>query len=240
VLSFYIGKDEVTQEQWRKVAGLPKVFMDLRLDPSYFKGDNLPVEQVSYWEVREFCTRLSRLTGKTYRLPSEAEWEYACRAGTTEAFAGNLDAMAWHKSNSGSKPHSVGQNQSNRFGLFDMSGNVWEWCEDVWHDSYGGEHGKPPIDGLVWLTGGDLSLRVVRGGGWNTVGYGCRSAYRGKLAPNVIGNGIGFRVVSVKTLHGQNSGKGIAGNVQGESSASSGEAVDSLQKSAGAAPLFAW
>ena len=195
VPSFYIGKTEVTQAQWRKVAELPKVFMDLRHDPSYFKGDDLPVETVSYWEAREFCTRLSRLTGKTYRLPSEAEWEYACRAGTTGAYAGDLDAMAWYSGNAGSKTHPVGRKQPNRFDLYDMHGNVWEWCEDVWHNRYGGQHGAPPSDGSAWLSGGDSSYRVLRGGSLINDGDYCRSAYRNYNQPGDRSVVIGFRVV---------------------------------------------
>ncbi|MDX2042917.1 MAG: bifunctional serine/threonine-protein kinase/formylglycine-generating enzyme family protein [Acidobacteriota bacterium] len=208
VPSFYIGKTEVTQAQWRKVAELPKVFMDLSHDPSHFKGDDLPVELVSYWEAREFCTRLSRLVGRTYRLPSEAEWEYACRAGTTGAYAGNLDAMTWYFGTAGAKTHPVGQKQPNRFGLYDMYGNVWEWCEDVWHDSYGGQHGDPPADGNAWLTGGEQQYRVLRGGTWGSIDRGLRSAAR-------LRNGLGSRSIfvgvrvalSASTLHVPNSGK---------------------------------
>jgi formylglycine-generating enzyme required for sulfatase activity len=174
VPSFYIGKHEVTHAQWRMVAGLPKVFVDLDPDPAHFKGDDLPVERVSYWEAREFCTRLSRLTGKTCRLPSEAEWEYACRAGTTGAYAGNLDAMAWYSNNSGGGTHPVGQKQPNAFGLYDMRGNVWEWCEDVWHSDYN----RAPTDGSAWLSGEDSSSRTLRGGSWYVDSWVGRFAVR--------------------------------------------------------------
>ncbi|MGH9427514.1 MAG: formylglycine-generating enzyme family protein, partial [Terriglobia bacterium] len=124
VISYSIlSKYEVTQSQWRAVATkLLKVKIDLNPDPSNFKDDNLPVEQVSWEEAIEFCERLSKATGKTYRLPTEAEWEYACRAGTKGPYAGSLDSMAWYSSNSDSKTHPIGQKQPNGFGLYDMHG----------------------------------------------------------------------------------------------------------------------
>src|SRR5262249_42875910 len=108
VSSFYMGKYEVTQKQWRKVASLPKVKIDLPIDPSLTKGDNLPVESISWLEAVEFCERLSKATRKKYRLPTEAEWEYAARAGTTGAYAGNLDEMGWYGNSSGNRTHRVG------------------------------------------------------------------------------------------------------------------------------------
>lgn len=153
VPGFYIGKYEVTQAQWRAVMGN---------NPSSFKGDNRPVENVSWNDAQEFCRKLSQMTGKTYRLPSEAEWEYAARAGTTGPYAGNLDAMGWYEKNSGGKTQPVGQKQANAWGLFDMHGNVWEWCEDFWHANYNGA----PTDGSAWLSGGDSRYRVLRGGSW--------------------------------------------------------------------------
>ncbi|MFN0108044.1 MAG: SUMF1/EgtB/PvdO family nonheme iron enzyme [Blastocatellia bacterium] len=182
VSAFSIGKTEVTQAQWKAVMG--------GANPSNSKGDELPVESISWNDAKEFCQRLSSMTGKIYRLPSEAEWEYACRAGTTGAYAGDLDAMAWYSNNADSKTHPVGQKQANRFGLFDMHGNVWEWCEDVWHDSYGGQHGNPPSDGSAWLSGGDSSFRAL----WGGIRY-VRSASRDRDAPGDRGIDSGVRVV---------------------------------------------
>jgi formylglycine-generating enzyme required for sulfatase activity len=162
VSSFYMSKYEVTQEQWRAVASLPKVNMDLNVAPSSFKGDNLPVERVSWEDVIEFCARLSKETGKTYRLPTEAEWEYACRAGTTGAYAGDLNSMAWYKGTSDSTTHLVGTKLSNKFGLYDMHGNVWEWCQDWYSESY---YAQSPIVNPMGPTTG--SYRVGRGGGWD-------------------------------------------------------------------------
>jgi formylglycine-generating enzyme required for sulfatase activity len=183
VSGFYIGKYPITQAQWKAAMGN---------NPSYFKGDlALPVEHVSWNDAKQFCEKLSKITGKKYRLPSEAEWEYSCRAGTVEDYAGDLDAMAWYRDNSGSRIHPVGQKQPNAFGLYDMHGNIWEWCEDVWHDNYYGA----PTDGSAWLSGGDSTNRVVRGGSWYYDGVGCRSAYRGFNPPIARISIIGFRIV---------------------------------------------
>lgn len=182
VPAFYIGKFQVTQAQWKAVMGS---------DPSHFKGDDLPVESVSWEEAKQFCQKLQQLTKKAYRLPSEAEWEMACRAGTTGDYAGNLDEMAWYSKNSGSKTHPVGKKKPNAFGLYDMHGNVWEWCEDVWHDDYKGA----PTDGSAWLSGGDSSRRVVRGGSWSIINGNCRSALRDGFAPGFHVSLIGVRVV---------------------------------------------
>ena len=152
VPGFYMSKYEVTQAQWRAVMGT---------NPSNFKGDNLPVENVSWNDAAKFCRKLSQMTGREYRLPSEAEWEYACRAGTTGEDAGNPDAMAWHDANTRSQTHPVGQKQANAFGLYDMHGNVWEWCLDYLHVHYKGA----PVDGSAWLSKEDkIGQRIVRGG----------------------------------------------------------------------------
>ena len=205
VPSFYIGKYQITQAQWEAVMGA---------NPSYFKGDHAsPVENISGNDAKKFCEKLSKMAGKAYRLPSEAEWEYACRAGTTGDYAGDLDAMAWYDKNSGGKTHPVGQKRPNAFGLYDMHGNVWEWCEDYWKDNYN----DAPTDGSSWSIEMDFSLfrynRVIRGGSCNLNKDSCRSASRGVAGlsnhtPFVIidpsGNAnycIGVRVVvSARTL----------------------------------------
>ncbi len=203
---FYIGKFTVTQSQWRAVAALPKIEIELEPNPSHFKGDNRPVEQVNWSEAREFCARLANHTGRLYRLPSEAEWEYACRAGTTTPFAFGetitnkvVNYYSENPYGNGPKEKSRGETievgslgVANDFGLFDMHGNVWEWCEDHRHDSYQ----DAPTDGSAWLSGKDLSSRrVVRGGSWNLNGNVCRSAFRNGLEPGIRNNAFGFRVV---------------------------------------------
>ena len=155
-----MSKYPITQEQWRSVAGLPQVKRELKLDPSRFKGDILPVEQVSWLDALEFCRRLSNQAGREYRLPSESEWEYACRAGTTTPFHygetittelvnynGEYPYCDAPKGENRKKTTPVGQFPANAFGLYDMHGNVWEWCADDWHDSYEGA----PKDGSVWI-----------------------------------------------------------------------------------------
>ncbi|MEG4442781.1 bifunctional serine/threonine-protein kinase/formylglycine-generating enzyme family protein [Microcoleus sp. AT9_B5] len=177
VTSFFMGKYEVTQEQWEAVMGN---------NPSYFKGGKLPVEQVSWNDAVQFCQKLSQKTGKNYRLPSEAEWEYACRAGTTTPFyfgetitpdLVNYDGRdpygAASKGLYRAKTTDVGSFPPNAFGLYDMHGNVLEWCSDRYHSNYNGA----PTDGTSWETGTD-GRRVQRGGSWSNNAVSCRSAYR--------------------------------------------------------------
>ena len=186
--AFYMGKYEVTQAQWQAVMGS---------NPSNFKdcGGNCPVENVSWDDAQNFINKLNaRGDGFSYRLPTEAEWEYACRAGTTGDYAGDLDAMAWYEKNSGSKNHAVGTKLPNAFGLFDMHGNVWEWCQDWYHNSYNGA----PTDGSAWLSGREQTSRVLRGGSSGDVGGNLRSADRSDDAPDDRVGGIGFRVVAVR------------------------------------------
>lgn len=189
VPSFYLGKYEVTQAQWKAVAKLSKGNLDP--DPSHFEGDDLPVEQVSWDDAMEFCARLSKATGRTYRLPTEAEWEYACRAATTtpsafgEGFTKELMGF-------------MGQNPvgatgiANGFGLYDMHANVQEWCLDVWHDDYNGA----PTDGSAWQTGPKPIGRVMRGGSHGTRSDS-RSASREPTSPARWNSDVGFRVVAV-------------------------------------------
>jgi formylglycine-generating enzyme required for sulfatase activity len=160
-------------------------------NPSSFKGDNLPVENVSWNDAQEFIRKLNQADSKyQYRLPTEAEWEYACRAGTTGDYAGNLDAMAWYSSNAGSSTHPVGQKQANKWGLYDMHGNVWEWCQD-WYDSdyYRQSPGADPTG----PTAG--SYRVFRGGEWSSNADNCRAAYRYDNSPGYRIYFRGFRLL---------------------------------------------
>ncbi len=205
VNAFLMGKYSVTQTQWQAVAKLPKVNTDLQPDPSNFKGANYPVEQVSWHEATEFCDRLSKQIGRDYRLPSEAEWEYACRAGTNTPFhfgptltsaLANYDGTSTYASEPKGvfrkKTTAVGSfPPTSAFGLYDMHGNVWEWCLDHWHDKYQGA----PTDGSAWVTGGNASLRLLRGGSWDADPWDCRSANRGRSGPGSRSYNIGFRVV---------------------------------------------
>ncbi len=204
VAPFFMGKYEVTLAQWRAVAGLPKVKIDLKPNPSFFKGDNLPVEQVSWNHAMEFCARLSQLTGRNYRLPSEAQWEYACRARTTTPFYFGDTITSDFVNYDGNNPYgsasqgiyrekttAVGNFPPNSFGLYDMHGNVCEWCQDVYHGNY---HGAP-TDGSAWETGGDSTSRMVRGGSWLLHPHFCRSALRASNASDSSYTfDIGFRV----------------------------------------------
>ncbi len=203
VPEFLMGKYPVTQAQWKAVAGFPQVKQKLEPDPSYFKGANRPVEQVSWLDAMEFCARLSNHTKREYRLPSEAEWEYACRAETTTAYyfgndATQLENHAWYDKNSGMQTHPVGEKPANGFGLFDIHGNVWEWCEDDWHGNYEGA----PTDGRAWIDRNDNRSqregeirKLLRGGSWLADARHCRSAFRvGNDARDPF-NFFGFRVV---------------------------------------------
>ncbi|WP_413199465.1 caspase, EACC1-associated type [Nostoc piscinale] len=205
VPSFFMGKFPVTQGQWKAVAAFDKVNIDLNPEPSRFKGANRPVEQVSWNDAIEFCARLSKKTGKIYRLPSEAEWEYACRAGTTTPFyfgetittelanyAGNHTYGAAPKGEYRQQTTEVGKFPANPFGLFDMCGNVWEWCQDEWHNNYN----NAPTDGSAWLIENNNQYRCLRGGSWDFHPNLCRAAYR-LLDPSrdYRPYSIGFRVV---------------------------------------------
>ena len=213
VPDFFMGMFTVTQAQWQAVAQLPKIKIDLKPDPSYFKGnvgeasrnENRPVEQISWNEAIEFCDRLSAKTGRTYTLPSEAQWEYACRAGTQTAFAfgdiltPELANYDWTSSYNGSPKRSsypretqpVGSYPANAWGLYDMHGNVWEWCQDDWHDNYNGA----PTDGSAWLDKNVSPIsKILRGGSWVLNPRYCRSAYRYRDSSDSRYYSIGFRV----------------------------------------------
>jgi len=193
VSPFYIGKYEVTQAQWNMVASLPMVNNFLIAHPSCFSWDNnLPVEQVTWVDAVEFCARLSKFTGKTYRLPTEAEWEYAARAGSKSPHAGNLDEMAWYK---GTIPTTttlpVGQKKPNAWGLCDTHGNIFEWCSD-WYGTY-------PKESVVDPKGPNLGdSRILRGGNWSSATEQCRSAFRYYDSPGIRNLGIGFRLAMNK------------------------------------------
>jgi len=189
LLSFYIGKYEVTQAQWRTVASLAKVSSGLKPNPSHFKGDDLPVENVSWTEAVEFCARLSQATGKTYRLPTEAEWEYAARAMTTGPYDGDLNEVGWYADNSAKTTHPVGRKKANGFGLYDMRGNVSEWCRDWYAENYYSQGAS--VDPVGPSTG---SARMVRGGGWDHSAEYLRSAIRNPIAPGIRLNSVGFRI----------------------------------------------
>ena len=184
---FYMGKFEVTQEQYQQVMGS---------NPSRFKGAQRPVEMAFWDDAKEFCKRASEKCGFVLRLPSEAEWEYACRAGTrTNYHSGDTEAdlarAAWYGNNSGGTTHPVGQKVANAFGLHDMHGNVWEWCEDDGHENYQGA----PKDGQAWINTPRGGSRVLRGGDWDLHPGYCRSAHRGGDLPDSRYGHYGFRVV---------------------------------------------
>jgi formylglycine-generating enzyme required for sulfatase activity len=200
---FSIGKYEVTQRQWKQVMGKKN-------NPSYSKGDTLPVENVSWIDIQEFISRLNELSGQKYRLPTEAEWEYAARDGAKSKghkYSGSsaIRDVAWYYENSGdvaldendwreenldannNKTHQVGTKQPNELGIYDMSGNVWEWVND-WFGKYS--------DGAQTDPQGpeSSSARVNRGGGWDGNTEGCRVSYRGLNSPGYRDNSVGFRL----------------------------------------------
>ena len=181
--SYYMGETEVTQALWTAVMGS---------NPSLFKGDDLPVEMVSWNDCQTFLTKLNALTGREFRLPTEAEWEYASRGGsksrgTQYSGSSNLDEVAWYGSNSGRKTHAVKTKKANELGLYDMSGNVWEWCQD-WYGSYRRRAQTNPTGPASG------SSRVARGGSWINDARGCRLSYRDPYCPDVACSYLGFRL----------------------------------------------
>ena len=181
--SYYIGKTEVTQALWQAVMGS---------NPSRFEGSDLPVECVSWNDCQEFIQKLNRLTGRNFRLPTEAEWEFACRGGNNSrgykySGSNNLGSVAWYEDNSGGQTHPVGTKAPNELGIFDMSGNVWEWCND-WYGNYTSNSQTNP-------TGSQSgSCRVNRGGSWFSIAGDCRSSDRGGDSPACRNNNLGLRL----------------------------------------------
>ena len=188
VPSFYLGKYPVTQSVWTAV---------MESSPSSFKGDQRPVERVSWEDAREFISKLNDMTGKSYRLPSEAEWEYAARGGVLlegegYLYAGsdNLKQVGWYNENSDGETHDVGLKYPNELGLYDLSGNVWEWCQDQWHDNYEGA----PDDGAAWEDRDTGTYRVLRGGSFTYNSRRCRVASRFSRSPTERSYLIGVRL----------------------------------------------
>ena len=183
--SYSIGKTEVTQELWEAVMGS---------NPSYFYNSNLPVEQVSWEDCQAFITKLNALTGKTFRLPTEAEWEFAARGGSNSQgfkYSGSntVDDVAWHRDNSSDKPHPVATKAPNELGIYDMSGNVWEWCNDWFSDSYYTSASQTNPTGP-----NSGSYRVRRGGSWSCSAGNCRVSLRNYDSPAYRNYDLGLRL----------------------------------------------
>jgi len=181
--AFKMGETEVTQEQWRAVMGN---------NPSIFKGTNRPVENISWDDIQIYIEKLNKMTGQYFRLPSESEWEYACRSGgEDETYCGGEDesSLAWTLSNSGGETHPVKQKNPNGLGLYDMSGNVSEWAQDCAKIDYEGA----PIDGSAWL-GGDCSIRIIRGGSWEEASHAQKSITRFFFGTDWPSETWGFRL----------------------------------------------
>jgi formylglycine-generating enzyme required for sulfatase activity len=194
IAAFWLSRSMITQAQWQAVMG--------KLTPCRFHGPHLPIENVTWHQARTFCERLSKHSGRTYRLPSEAEWEYACRAGSITPFQcgptlttdqanynGEFVFMAEPKGVYRHHPTEAGTFPPNAFGLYDLHGNLWEWCADAWHDDYNGA----PTDGRVWDSS-SAEYRVVRGGSWHDTPQVCRSAVRLKCEAKFGDELTGFRV----------------------------------------------
>jgi formylglycine-generating enzyme required for sulfatase activity len=212
---FFLAQTPITQAQWRAVAqwrptkGEGAWNQKLNPNPSHFKGDQRSVEQVSWEDAMEFCRRLSQRTGRRYTLPSEAQWEYACRAGTTTPFYCGATISTKLANYEGSEVYGDGEKgeyrqqtmdvasfPANPWGLHDMHGNVWEWCADHWHDNYEGA----PEDGRAWIdeeskeNDDKMNFRLLRGGSWIIHPAYCRSAFRYFYHPDNRNYSIGFRV----------------------------------------------
>lgn len=198
VRAFRMSKTEVTLGQFKQfsvAAGRSDLVNDDFMRYNAY-GDDAPVMQVSWHDAQAFIDWLNKTDRGGYRLPSEAEWEYACRAGGNHAYCGsdNLDSVAWYNGNSGNRARPVGRKQANAFGLFDMSGNAWEWVQDCWHDSYRGA----PSDGSAWTDSCKDGGRVLRGGSWNYNARSTRSANRDNYSPDYRFIRSGFRLASTR------------------------------------------
>jgi formylglycine-generating enzyme required for sulfatase activity len=202
--NFFISQHPVTQSQWAAVAALPKVNRELLPTPAYFQSADRPVESVSWLDAMEFCDRLSQYTGRRYQLPSEAQWEYACRAGTqtpfhtgetiTGQFANYVSSYTYQAELAKAYQRStlpVGRTAANAFGLHDMHGNVWEWCADSWHPNYKGA----PTQGQAWVARRS-EMRTIRGGSWMDKPASIRAASRSGYRASALNRTIGFRVVT--------------------------------------------
>ena len=212
---FFLTQTPITQAQWRQVAqwrptnGEDAWNQKLNPNPSHFKGDQRPVESVSWEDAMEFCRRLSQRTGRNYTLPSEAQWEYACRAGTATPFHFGATISTKLANYNGKDEYGDGAKgdvrqqttdvasfPANPWGLHDMYGNVWEWCADHWHGNYE----RAPEDGSAWIdeeakeNKNSMKERLLRGGSWLNHPAGCRSAYRDGHRPGYCSHIIGFRV----------------------------------------------
>jgi formylglycine-generating enzyme required for sulfatase activity len=199
VSEFFMGKYPVTHEQWRAIAIRTElqVTRKLKIEPANFSGYDKPVKNISWHDAVEFCARLSKLTDKNYRLPSEAEWEYACLAGTITHFCfgatittelANYNSCLFNRG----ETTPVNQFPPNAFGLYDVHGNVWEWCSDHWHNSYQ----KAPTNCSAWIDSKQIdNTHVLRGGSWFNDPNDCRSAYRIRKSSDYYDSNVGFRIV---------------------------------------------
>ncbi len=212
VPSFFMSEFLITQAHWATVAQWPKVKIDLEISPANFKGTDRPIEKINWFEAIEFCQRFSQHTGRIYRLPTEAEWEYACRADSTTPFhfgdtittdlanyrGTDHEEYQWSGSyDQGSKgvyrreTTPVDSFSPNAFGLYDMHGNLWEWCQDDYSDNYN----VTPVDGSAWVSKENSGLKILRSGSWGDIPRFCRSAIRLSLNPGLRDIDVGFRVV---------------------------------------------
>jgi formylglycine-generating enzyme required for sulfatase activity len=197
IKTFWISETEITQKQWKQVTGN---------NPSKLLGENEPVDNINYYDAKEFIDMLNSISGEKYRLPTEAEWEYIAKEGNSNAFRhsennGTLSTYAWYDKNSGSHHRPVAQKKPNKWGVYDIVGNVWEWVEDCYHNSYNGKN--VPTDGSAWANNcyrklGEEPMHVVRGGSWDYNAWSTRFSFRSYVVPSTHTVGIGFRIAKDK------------------------------------------